>query len=600
MSPDEIIVLCTLLGALVLFISEKLSIDLVALLLLLVLVGTGVISAQQALDGFSDPATITVAFMFVLSTALLRTGAVSMLGPRLSRVFRSRPRLGMFLFALSIGLISAFVNNTPVVALLMPVVVQVAHSSGMSPGKLLIPLSFSTIVGGVVTLLGTSTNIVVSGVLSSQGHPGLGMFDQTPLGLVFLLVGVLYLTFVAPRLLPDRRTSRDLADKFNMRGYITEIQLLPGAVAPGQRIMDSAFVRELEMDVIEIRRDDQRFILPSGDFELQQGDVLKVRCEMGRIRELKDRAHISVKPELMLANDDLRRRGTTLVELVITASSELEGKVLGEADLIRKYRAVPLAVRHREDVVHERLHDVVLRAGDVVLAEVRSHYVATLKRLESTTDAPFVILTEQEGVALFQRKRFAFVALMLLAVVVLSATGTVPIAIATLGAAVLLTVTGMITVKEMHESIEWRIVFLLAGMLSLGVAMKECGLADRLATGLVDVLGPMGPHWVVGGLYLVTWLLTELMSNTATAALVTPIALAAARTLGIDPMPLVMTVVFAASSGFMTPFGYQTNAMVFGAGQYRSKDFLRVGTPLAILLWILATVMIPLVYPFHP
>lgn len=600
MTPAELIVLFTLVGAVVLFISEKLSIDLVALLILLVLVGSGVITAEEALNGFSDPATITVAFMFVLSTALLRTGAVSMLGPRLSRMFRSRPMAGMFLFAIGIGLISAFVNNTPVVALLMPVVVQVAHSSGMAPGKLLIPLSFATIVGGVVTLLGTSTNIVVSGVLTSQGHPGLGMFDQTPLGLVYLLVGALYLTFVAPRLLPDQKASRDLADKFNMRGYITEIQLLPGAVAAGQRIMDSAFVRELDMDIIEIRRVDQRFILPSGDFELKDGDVLKVRCEVGRIRELKDRAHLSVRPELMLANDDLRKRGTTLVELVITASSDLEGKPLGEADLIRKYRAVPLAVRHREDVVHERLHDVMLRAGDVVLAEVRSHYVATLKRLETSTDAPFMILTEQEGVALFQRKRFAFVAMLLLLVVVLSAAGVVPIAIATLGAAVVLTVTGMITVKEMHESIEWRIVFLLAGTLSLGVAMENCGLADRLATGLVDVLGPLGPHWVVCGLYLVTWLLTELMSNTATAALVTPIALAAARSLGVDPMPLVMTVVFAASAGFMTPFGYQTNAMVYGAGQYRSTDFLRVGAPLALLLWLVATLLIPVLYPFKP
>jgi di/tricarboxylate transporter len=597
MSPHEVIVLSTVIGALVLFISEKLSIDLVALLILMVLVGTGVISPKEALNGFSDPATITVMFMFVLSSALLRTGAVSTIGPKLSRIFRTNPTMGMFLFALCIGGISAFVNNTPVVALLLPVVVQMAHSSGQAPSKLLIPLSYATIFGGVVTLLGTSTNIVVSGVLTTQGRPGLGMFDQTPLGLVFLIVGVLYLTFVGRKLLPDRREPRDLGDKFSMRGYVTEIQLLAGAPAVGQRIMDSTLVKELDMDIIEILREDQRFTLPSGDMQLEAGDVLKVRCDISRIRELKDRAHITLEPVLKLANDDLRKRGTTLVELVITASSELEGKLLGEADLIRKYRAVPLAVRHREDVVHDRLNDVVLRAGDVILAEVRSHYVSTLKKLEGTQEGPFVILTEQEGVAIFQRKRFAFVALVLLAVVVLSSLERVPIAIATLGAVVLLAVTGLMKMKDVYEAVEWRIVFLLAGTLSLGVAMEKCGLADRLAHGLVDVVGPLGPRWVICGLYLVTLVLTELMSNTATAALVTPIALSTADAMGLSPIPFIMTVVFAASLGFMTPFGYQTNAMIYGAGQYRSTDFLRVGAPLSILFWLLATLLIPVFYP---
>ncbi|MBK7754486.1 MAG: SLC13 family permease [Flavobacteriales bacterium] len=598
MSPHEWIVLATIVGALILFISEKLSIDLVALLILMVLVGSGVITSKEALNGFSDQATITVAFMFVLSAALLRTGALSTIGPKLSVLFRTNPVVGMLVFTVVVALLSAFVNNTPVVALMMPVVVQMAHTSGLAPSKLLIPLSYATIVGGVVTLLGTSTNIVVSGVLTTLGMEGLGMFDQTPLGLIFMVVGVLYLAFIGRRLLPDRRQAKDLGDKFSMRGYVTEIQILKGAQAVGQSIMDSTLVKELDMDIIEIRRKEQRFTLPSGDMMLEEGDVLKVRCDLDRIRALKDRAHISVEPTLRLANDDLRKRGTTLVELVITASSELEGKVLGEADLIRKYRAVPLAVRHREDVVHERLHDVVLRAGDVILAEVRSHYVATLKKLEGTQESPFVILTEQEGVAIFQRKRFALVAVVLLAVVVLSSMEVVPIAIATLGAVVLLVLLRMLSMKDVYESIEWRIVFLLAGTLSLGVAMQKCGLAGRLASGLVEVMGPFGPRWVICGLYLITLVLTELMSNTATAALVTPIAVATAHTLGLSPMPFIMAVVFAASLGFMTPFGYQTNAMIYGVGQYRSIDFLRVGAPLSILFWILSTWLIPELYPF--
>jgi di/tricarboxylate transporter len=598
MSPHEWIVLAVMALAIALFISERLSIDLVALLIILLLVTTGVLTPKEGLAGFGDQATLTVAFMFVLSSALLGTGAVSTLGPRLSRHFRESPMRGMLLFMLLVGGLSAFANNTPIVALLIPVVVQMAHTSGQAPSKLLIPLSYATIMGGTITLMGTSTNFVVSGVMTDSGLPALTMFQQTPMGLVFLGAGVAYMVLIGRKLLPDRKGSKDLGEQFSMRGYVTDIELLPGAPSIGRSIMNSSLVKELEMDIIEIRRGEQLFTLPPGDMVLEAGDLLKVRCDVAQIRALKDRAHISVEPALRLANDDLKARGTTLVELVITSSSPLEGLALGEADLIRTYRAVPLAVRHREEIVHDRLHDTILRSGDVILAEVKTHFIKRLKQLESTADAPFVILTEQSGVAEFDRRGFLWVASILIGVVLASSLELTSVVVASLAGVVALVISRTLSMKQVYEAIDWKIFFLMAGALSLGLAMQRSGLADRIAAGVVEVLGPWGPVAILSGIYLLTSLLTEVMSNTATAALVAPIAISTATTLGLQPTPFLMAVIFGASASFMTPIGYQTNTMIYGAGQYKARDFLRVGWPLQLFFWILATLLIPVLYPF--
>lgn len=599
MSPQEWIVLVVALVAVVLFITEKLTVDLIGLMMILALVLSGVLTPGEGLAGFSDGATLTVAFMFVLSASLLRTGAVSTLGPRLSKYFRDTPIKGMLIFMLMVAVLSAFINNTPVVALLIPVVVQMAHASGKAPSKLLIPLSYASILGGTTLLIGTSTNFVVSGVMEESGIAPLGMFQQTPMGIIFMLVGAAYMALWGRHLLPDTRESGDAADRFTMRGYLTQIELLPGSSSVGERIMDSLLVKELEMDIIEIHRGGQRFTLPAGDMVLQAGDMLHVRCDIGRIRALKERAHITVQPVLRVANDDMKTRGTTLVELVITSSSPLEGKTLADADLIRSFRAVPLAVRQREEVVHERLYDTVLRSGDVILAEVKSHFVQRIKRMEAQHDAPFVILAEQEGVAEFDKRRFLVVLAVLLAVVVTASLNVVPVVVSAMAGVVVLVLSRTMSMKDVYEAIDWKIFFLMAGALSLGMAMNKSGLADRSAAGMVLVLGDLGgPIAIVSGIYLFTTLLTEVMSNTATAALITPIAISVAAGLGLSAAPFIMAVVFGASASFMTPIGYQTNTMIYGAGGYKAKDFLKVGTPLQLIFWILATILIPLIYPF--
>ncbi|NBC08526.1 MAG: SLC13 family permease [Bacteroidetes bacterium] len=591
MATAAIITIVVILAAVVLFATEALSVDLVAMLIMISLVVTGVISPQQGVAGFSNPATITVAFMFVLSAALLKTGALQSVAHQLSGVFRKNYYAGVSLMMLLMALISAFVNNTPVVAVFIPVVIQIAYASGQPPSKMLIPLSYASIMGGMCTLIGTSTNILVSGIAEAHGLDGFSMFQLAPVGLPLLLAGMGYMLLVGLKILPNRQRDKSLSERFGMRDYLTELELLPGNELSGQRIMDSALVKELEMDIIEVMRKEQRYTLPPGDFTLQEGDLLKVRCDVQKVKALKERVKVIADNTLKVGDNFLGEKNTALVELVVTAGSTFSNRTLKSLDFRRTYRAIPLAIRHRNEVLHDHLYQVPLVPGDVILAEVKQHYISNLKQMESTPEAPFVLLSEDQ-LTDFNRRQFALV-MGVIAFVVISATfGLLPIMVATILGVLALVLMGCLNMKEVYEAINWKIVFLLAGALSMGAAMGNTGLDVSIAGGLVDYLGPWGPVAVVSGLYLTTSLLTELMSNNATAALLAPIAIATAERMELAPTPFLVAVTIAASASFMTPIGYQTNTMVYSAGDYRFRDFFRVGAGLNLSFWLLASLLI--------
>ena len=577
--------------AVVLFVTEKFSTDIVAILVMIVLLVFRVLTPAEGLAGFANTATVTVGAMFVLSAGMFRSGAVNFVGKALGRLARHSSRLMLFVLMVGVGVLSSFLNNTAAVAILIPVVIVVARRAKTSPSKLLMPLSFASMFGGMCTVLGTSTNILASSIAEQAGLGAFSMFEFTKLGIIFFAVGVAYMMTLGRRLVPDHRGQGDLTTSFGLGDYLTDLVLQTESKSVGHSLASAPLVKELNIDVLQILRGEDT-LRPTPETILREGDVLRIQGDLRTINELKGRAGVTFGMSMNWRDEHLHSTDTRLVEAVVGPSSPLTGKSLTESRLRENYGASVLAIRQHGTLRHGQFENITLMPGDALLIDVPND------QIEHLTQQRVFLVVSRAGIPRFDWRKASKAVAIVIAVVVVAATGLLPIVAAAATGALMMVLSGCVSTEEAYGAIEWNVLFLLAGMLSLGAAMEKTGASTMLADGMIDSVGGLGPLALLAAFFGATMLLTEVMSNNATVALLLPIAITTAQAIDVDPRAFMFAVVFAASSSFMTPVGYQTNTMIYGPGQYRFKDFARVGAPLNLIFWALGTLLIPWFWPF--
>lgn len=558
------------------------------------LVVTGTVEADEAISGFANQATLAVAAMFILSQALIKSNLIDFLSPIMEKLLNKSYLVSIISIAAMVGGISAFINNTPVVATFIPVVNRTTRKLKRSPSKYLIPLSYLAIIGGSCTLIGTSTNLLVSGMASDRGFDDFNMFTMAPVGFCLFIVGLLYIIFVGRYLLPNTGIEDLMEEQEATKRFLAEVRIKQ---KPEEEEMNlNNLFDNKDIEIKSHKREDQTEEKPDDSKRLKEGDSLLIEGTLKEINKLIKNDYFSLTEDF--EDKEFPDEETRMVEIILLPNSEILGSKLTQVDFLNRYNANVIGIRQRGKKQLSDLKEVKLQAGDVLVLLTNKKGYQLLKESQEKQNSPFISVSEQVLSDLNPRKLY-ITASVILSVILLATFNVLPLVISAFGGVIILNSVGVISMQEAYRSIDWKVIFLLAGSLSLGSAMTSSGLSENISNLLVNISSDFKSQiFIIAVFYLFTNLLTETMSNNASAALMVPIAFSVSSSLGINILPFLVTIAVAGSASFMTPIGYQTNTMVFSAGKYQFLDFTKVGAPLNLLFLITASILIPYFYPF--
>jgi len=591
MTFEIAIVFGIILLAILFFIFEWLSIDTVAFGIMVILMVTGLVTPQQGIMGFANQATVTILALMFVGIGLEQSGAITMLGQKMRPILGQKEWITVLLLMVIVAAVSAVISTTAVVIVFLRILVDLSDRLKISISKLLIPLSFAGIIGGSCSLMGTSTNLIVNAIAKDMGVPDFGLFEFSGIGALFFLAALAYMVFIGRHLLPGRKESQSLASNYLKNTFVTSVIIQPKSKLIGKKVKETIFQREKEISLLEIKHSTGIRRFPNEEEEFRAGDSLLLTASLKNITSIFKSEGLEFVSRENLGDEQLNTEETLLCEAVVRPNSRLIGNRLDNLNFKKDYGAIPLAIQQRKRKIDFNKSRVTrFDVGDVILLEVRKTDFA---RLYQSSDW---IILQEEGQLLPKSHKQYLAMTILLGVVVLAAGGFLPIMISALAGAFAMIITKCIDLQRAYRKIDWSIIFLLAGMIPLGSAMSNTGADAYLANVFTSILDDGSPQMYVAALFGFTVLMSGFVSNNATAILIAPVAITIAANLNLDPKGFLLTVMFAANMSFFTPIGYQTNTLVFSSGNYKFRDFLLVGGLLTLIVWVLATFLIPIFY----